>query len=317
LIVYGFIAVAVFVVTTPQVVLHLGEYRDFMMNQKSQWYDKAPDSMLAVLLEWFDSTSWAVGASVTVTSLFGLSVRGGAYRSSYSLPIAFVASYYLFWRGYLPPRFVIVVAPFLCIWSAAFFARLVQNKQKALRTLGVVLVTAVIVWSGATCVMGIMQRRLDSRTEASRYIDQHIPSGSRIGIATDHNYPWVHHNWRYPYIDFSRYEDTHFLQMPKYLVVTSLELEVMRAALRSENLLPEYRWNANANRQWYLSEPPDPAIFEFYEKLLAGETYDLITAFAPPIRLDIDGAAPTVYLFQTKESGVTGGRGPLMNANGR
>lgn len=300
LIVFVATSVAVFALSTPHVALDFGEYWTFMMNQKSNWYDKAPTTLAGVAYAWFDGTAMAAGIAVTITCVLGMFLTQKAHRQQIALLGLSVAVYYLFWRAYLPPRFVIVVVPFLCLWSAAFWSWSLDRPTRWIRRAGTAALALGIIWALLLCVGGIALGWLDSRNVASRYIAQHVPRDSTIGIATDHNDHWVHHNWRYPRIDFQTYHDTPFLERPEFLVVTSIELERMREALNSDKLLADDRWNPEFNREWYQNDPPAPEVFGFYRALLAGEIYDESAVFAPPFRLRIDSAPPDVLLFRRK-----------------
>jgi len=258
LLVFAGAAAAVFAITTPQVALDFGEFWEFMMTQKSNWYDKAPTTLSGIIAAWFDGTSLAVGILVTATFLIGLVMLAKSRPGETLLLGLCVGANYLFWRGYLPTRFVIVIAPLLCVFSAALWQRLLANSRVWVRHGSAVLLVVAVASSSVICVLGIAQRWLDARTVAARYIAEHVPPGSTIGIATDHNGHWAHHNWRYPRINFAMLSERNFLDDPEYIVVTSLELDRMRQALRSGHLLAGDRWDPRFNRQWYHDDPPAP-----------------------------------------------------------
>jgi len=296
---------AVFAVTTPHVVLDFGNFWDVMMQQKSTWYDKAPTTPTGILYQWFDATSLAAGLPVAITCLPGALCFGKGRRRKMALAGLCVVVYYLFWRGYLPPRFVTAVVPILCLFSAALWGWFMARDRQWVRRASFAFVAMAIVWSLAGSVMGVTQRWLDARTVASRYIDRNLPRGSRIGIATDHNDHWTHHRWRYPRIDFEVHRDAHFLQRPEYIIVTSRELKIMRKALKSDRLRPDNLWNPAFHSDWYLNDPPIPAIFAFYRELFAGQTYEEVAAFMPWPPMRIVGAAPDVHLYRRREGTIT------------
>lgn len=294
LMVFMISAAGLFSVTTPHVVLDLGEFWEFMMNQKSSWYDKAPTSVIGVLYTWYDATALATGIPVAITSLVGMVLLMKSRPYEALLLVLWVAANYLFWRGYLPARFVIIIVPVLCLMSAVLWSWLLESDDRRVRQGVKALLTIAIASSLVICVLGVTQRWLDARTVASRYIAANVPPESTIGMATDHNENWMHHNWRYPRIDRVL---THFLERPEFVVVTSLELDRMQEALRSDRLLEGNRWDPEFSREWYQDDPPSPEIFTFYQELFGGEAYAQVAQFTAPLRLRID-SAPDVFLFR-------------------
>lgn len=295
------IALVVFAITTPHVVLRLTEYVEFMRSQKTQWYDLAPWSPTAIARSWWQATSVCIGAPTSILAIAGI-VFSGMISKEYRVPLlAAIAANYLFWLATLQARFVLPVAPLLCLFAAIACDRLLAARQTVFVQAGRALLAIALLWSLVATALGVVQKATDPRIRAGQFIAEHVPAGASIGIATDHQEQWQHHKWRYPIIDFRRYRDVYFLDEPDYIVVTALELAVMRRALASPHLLADDVWHPSFGTEWYLGQPPSPAIFTFYRDLLAGTRYNLRATFTSTFDLPLDGACPAVFLYERKK----------------
>ena len=152
------------------------------------------------------------------------------------------------------------------------------------------------------CLAGIRNRWNDTRTQAARYIAETFKAGTPIGICTDSDaYLWSHHQWRYPRVDFEEFQERHFLARPEIVIVTSIERDQFEDALKSEKLLDGYLWDRRHARDWYQQKPPRPAVFEFYDDLIAGRSYVLLKEFHPTFRLLFVEGIPDVYVYRKRE----------------
>src|SRR5262249_23471877 len=122
-----------------------------------------------------------------------------------------------------------------------------------------------------------------------------------IGIAPDHNEHWVQHGWRYPPIDFKRFEQKSFLDRPAFIVCTSFEMDTMRRALASPKLSREFVWDSRYCSDWYLSDPPIPPVFEFFQELFAGDRYEPLASFRAIANVPFDGACREVFIYRLKQ----------------
>lgn len=295
------VAGLVFCVSSPQVVLDPQGYIDFMLQQKANWYDRPDPSPIAVLREWAWGTGACLGPVTACLSLCGLVLLRAPRRAAKLSCAGFVLGYYLFWQGYLPPRFVIFVAPLLCLFAGNLLDRLFDNSQPGLRGLGRGLFAIALSVSAGVTLCGIYERWTDARTEAAEFLQDRYSSGTRLGIATDSlRYNWRHHQWRYPPVDFKRYSETHFLDQPDVLVVTSFEIDVMRTALESEHLDADLQWDPARASDWYQNQPPTAEVFRFYRGLLEGSEYELVRRFEHFLPLSFGGIAPTVFVYERR-----------------
>jgi hypothetical protein len=289
----------VLILTTPQIALDLSGYLEFMAQQKLNWYDRVSEGT-GVMMHW--ATARAVGWPVEIAAALGL-VPFLRSRPRGWLPVAlFIVANYAFWQSYLMPRFVIPVAPLLCILAAVLWGTLLGHRRAPARYLGGLGVALTIGASLLACCTGAAHRLFDTRTAAAHYIADAVPRGATIGIALDHNKEAGHHFWRYPRLVSPDHRENSFLERPEYLIVTSFELETMVPALQSPALRPGYRWDPSQINGWYLHEPPAPEIFRFFDELLSGSTYVPLFNFEPVIRLESDFAPPTIHLYRRRDA---------------
>ncbi|MBI1315088.1 phospholipid carrier-dependent glycosyltransferase [bacterium] len=300
------VAGLVFAVSTPHVVLSFGEYLEFMQRQKLQWYDRSAPTIAETGAAWFHGASDTIGPIGTLYVVVLICVADWTKERRRLLwpTVLFVVGYFLFWRNYLPARFVAFVAPLLCVLAApgviAISRQMGQgDKSFERRTFGFIifLLLGPPVWqTGAET----LARWNDPRTESARFIHDEIPAGTSIGMATDSTeYTWRHHQWRYPRIDWTRYRETPFLDRPEVLVVSSIELDLMRDALQSEKLLDGFVWDERFRSDWYQLTPPSPEVFRFYDDLLHGRSYELIRRFSVPANPETGGLYPAVFVYRS------------------
>lgn len=297
----------VFAISTPHVLLSIGEYLEFMQRQKLQWYDRSTPTIAETLAAWFHAASDTIGPIGTLSAVVFVAVAARAQEQRRLLwPTAlFVVGYFLFWRNYLPARFVAFVAPLLCVLAApgvsAISQRLGHGEKKAERKVFaaiLLLFSGIPVWqTGAETVA----RLNDPRTEAAKSLHAEFPAGVRVGMATDSTeYTWRHHQWRYPRIDWSRYVETPFLDQPDVLVVSSIEIDLMRDALASDRLLDGFVWDARFHSDWYQLTPPSPDVFRFYDDLLSQRSYELVRRFNVPANPETGGLYPGVLVYRRR-----------------
>jgi hypothetical protein len=223
------------------------------------------------------------------------------HRRERTLLVLFIALTLGFWRGRTVPRFVIGFAPILCCFAARACARLMEQPHRMARALGVGLAAVSLGSSLYLCGSGIRIRLQDTRPLAARYIAETLAEGTTVGLASmteEH-----HHTWRYPAVNFSKFRETSFLDEPQILIVSSLDLDPIREALRSDKLLPGYRWDPAWNKRWYRYTPPSPRVFAFYDALLRGESpYVLERQWTPTVNVPIEFPPPTIWIYRKRAS---------------
>ncbi|WP_197439739.1 ArnT family glycosyltransferase [Calycomorphotria hydatis] len=301
------VAACVFAITTPHAALSLNEYLHFMQQQKSNWYDRSDTTATGPLLTWFYATASAAGYLAAILwpfSLYFLHVnqqKKSQRLISLSL-IGFVICYLAFWGSYLPARFVIFISPIICLLAGLVCGE-IERKRRHFGS-GLIIFSTLI--SASIYLCGAEQQWNDTRLKAARYLHHELPSGSTLGIAsnsTDHH--WAHHEWRYPWFDSTRYQDTPFWLYPEYLITTSYELDRFRDALDSPRLSSDFEWDPEFKGDWYQNTPPGPSVFRFYADLLAEKDYELIREYQPAIKITSDAASPGVFIYRHRSEATS------------
>lgn len=265
-----------FAVSTPHAVLSFDEYCEFMEIQKMDWYDRPTSDAVSVLKTWSAATIGAVGLPFAILSALGVPASLRKRSAELVAVLAFVCGYYIFWRAYLPVRFLLFVTPLFCILSAVTVRSIFSSRTVACHC----FVALLIAWSALGCTSGIWKRWHDPRADAARYVANCLSPGTSIGIAGESNHRhWTLHDWRYPPINFSVYKEMPFLDQPEVIVVSSIELRQFQNALASPKLRPDFTWQKGHESDWYECSPPSPEVFRFYDRLLTEEDYTLVAAF--------------------------------------
>jgi len=284
----------VFAISTPHVVLSMGEYLDAMKTQKRDWYDRVHLDLLTAVSTWFHTNVTAIGSIPFVLALTSPFLLTSPQRVMKWSIAGFCAIYFLFWGAYLPVRFTVTIAPLLCLLAASTAIWI----SGIWRPLAPILLGISCITSTIQCLTDIQNRRHDPRTVASQFIRDQIPDGTTLGIATDtRRHSWRHHQWRYPNVDFHRLQETHFLEHPEFLLVSSSDITLFEHALRSEKLLPDDTWHPRHAADWYEHSPPTPDVFQFYRELLNGKTYTVRQRFTIP-QSDQSEWIPGITLYQ-------------------
>ncbi len=300
------VAALTFAISTPHVVLSMDEYLEFMQRQKLQWYDRPSPTIAETLSAWFHSASDTIGPLGTLCLLVSIGVAPFVkeHRRIYWPVVLFVVGYFLFWKSYLPARFVAFTGPFLCVLAASGIIVISRQFRGAQKPAFVVLLTLLLIVPAWQVGAETLARLNDPRTEAARFVRNEFPAGTTIGVTTDSSeYTWRHHQWRYPQIDWTRYPEVPFLDGPEVLVASSIEVELMRDALQSEKLLAGYRWDERHRSDWYQLTPPSPEVFRFYEDLIHERSYRLISTFDVPSNPETGGLYPAVLIYRRSDAG--------------
>lgn len=296
------VAVTVFALSTPHVVLHPRAYLEFMAGQRLFYVDRYEQTPPAVALAWLRAMWIALTPPVALLALAGL-VTGRAAPASRRVEcgvLAFVAAQVLIWRGYLPPRFLLPLAPVLCAYAARALVLMSRAHAEALRRTGVALTALVPALSLAAVAGGIWTRWHDPRTSAARAIARLVPAGSTVGFATTGRAEaWTTHAWRYPVVDTIRHPLVAAQDGPAFLVVTGWTLDPMREALASGRLGPGDAWPDSLATFWYRYQVPAPEDFRFYARLLEGRSgYVPIGCWRPATPLPPEFSDQSVGLYR-------------------
>jgi hypothetical protein len=279
------VATVVLFITTPHMFLYPLEFLRCLANEKSVWYDPAQHELLATRARtalWGVQT--AVGTPLLIAFLGGdvLSLRRPA--SVASIALLAIAAYCGFWGGHLAPRYVIIIAPLLCVFAGFFYATLLESSLAAVRVTAASVLAVVLAYGLYLCAAGADMRLRDTRPTAEAYIDRAVPPGASIAIGSLYDSGRRQLAWRYPAVDFRKYRQLSVLDRPTFLVVTSYDVDDFERALHSPN------------RQ----KPPSPQLFTFYQALFHSNDsgYRVIADLVPVHRVSIEFAPPEVKIYQ-------------------
>jgi hypothetical protein len=257
---------AVFLVTTPGILLHpaafLASLR-FENARLSQDYLPAVDP--AVYGGQLVSLAQGMGWPLALAGLLGAAVALKR-RQPLALPwVLMLAVYAIYLNNAMLPRYLIPLMPVLAIFAAGLFISLVETKLVWIRTAGVVLTATVCLYTFGYALAGVVARYPDTRSQAARFIESRIPPGASIGLGNISD-EFVH-LWRYPQIDFDNYLKKDPLKKPEYIVLSSYDYESIRRTLASGMLDPDYTLPQEYARDWYRYQTPAPDFFRLNEDL--------------------------------------------------
>lgn len=298
---------ATYFVTNPQVILEPMKYAAFYAREKHDFVDRAKGPLWQMLRNSSASTFKAVGVPCAVLSFVGL-CSPGRKRLGYKIALAaFLIAYFAFWRWFLLPRYVITIAPLLCMFAAAACARAVDHGRMAVRVAGLATVAVVTLLSIGYCVLGIRDRLTDSRPLVSRYMNGNIPPGSTVGVCgLSEEYPWTSHPWRYPAVDGARFRLMDFLDNPEFILLLESDAARAEEELNSGKLSDGFVLPARYGREWYRYSPPSPRIFRFYHRLLIAKDsgYRLVASFPRKLRVPLEFPSPGIRIYRFEGSTI-------------
>lgn len=307
LLAYCVTAVVVFAIFHPHLVLDPEKYYITFLDAKFYWFDRSETTLARMLIRWMTATSTAIGWPVLLAAFVGVFLPSRSRLYSFMLVVV-IGLYYGLWRSYLPARFLITVAPLLCLFAANTCGRLLAQEKPWFRSCGIICLVVVLTQSLYLCASGIFLRYSETRTLAARYLAENVERGTTIGLsAVSEKYPWHHHAWRYPLIDLSKYREVSFLNEPEVVVVSSYDLTQIEEALSSKALLSGYEWDSRYNKDWYRYSPPSPRMFRFYADLLSGESskYVLAKRFAVRINVPLEFPPPETRIYYKRKEVIS------------
>lgn len=283
--VYVGVASVVLFVTTPHMFLHPVEFLTCLQREKASWYDPSQHASFvsrACAALW--NTQMAVGIPLIVAFLGGLVLSIRRPSAIKATALAALALYCAFWGGHLVPRYVIVIAPLLCVFAADFYAVLLESSRAAVRIAAIAVLAAVLAVCFFDCAAAVDMRLHDTRPRAGAFVARAIPPGESIGVVSSYG-PAQRLGWRYPPIDFRRYRQLSALDQPSFLILTSYDAEDFERTRRS-------------------SHPPPPRLLAFYDALQNPNRigYRLIADFAPAHRVPIEFPPPDIRIYQLTAS---------------
>jgi len=296
-------ALVVFLITTPGIWLKFNSFiKAFEWEQSRLAQSDLPIYNPLVWKNMFDSLITSIGLPLAILSCIGILInlfRPGAFATAAT---ALVILYLGFFGDALVPRYFIMISPILAIFSARALLFYYPWTKPSHRIVNIIVISLVVLQAFLYTLSGAISRYPDSRTITSQYITKEIPAGSEIGIAyTSPEYDWDYHKWRYPYVDYDRFEQVDFLEFPDYLVVSSYDSNQIKDTLQSGILFEGYEFPSVYDNQWYRNSPPSPEIFAFYDQLYFAEDspYELVYEVSPyNPDSPIEFPSPTIEIFK-------------------
>ena len=131
---------------------------------------------------------WPLGAGwpLTILFIFGLSYSLWKIDHQKGLILLWIGIYFYVVGGFhaKPIRYLLPLLPFLALLSADFCVWFIRSSQFVrVRKLAIWICAAVFVYSTTYGIaFASLYTREDSRIQAARWIDKHIPANSRIGV---------------------------------------------------------------------------------------------------------------------------------------
>jgi MFS family permease len=307
----------VFSVFHPHLFLAPERYLRFYEEEKSYWMDPHRGQWAAIPGRLLLATVKAGGWWLPPLAAIGALLARRRWRAYQLALIGFVLVYYGIWRWYVAPRYLIPLLPLLCLWAALACARLMEDRRPWLTRAGQGLLAACVLTSLAACLAGLWARFHDTRPPAARYLAETLRPGTTVGFSSvSEVYPWTRHRWRFPTVDLIRVREVPLTEQPEVVITSSHELGQMAAALRSEHLLPGYHWDPAFTSIWYRHEAPSPALFRFYEALLADDgPYVLERRFRARTLVPLEVPPPEIRIYR-KRSGAEESALPRPDAGG-
>lgn len=301
LISYILIAIVVFIVFHPHIFLDLKKYIAFYLREKHDWVDRARGSIFQLFSIWGKNTVKSLGIFVSIFALIGAVLPGRKNLNFKLMFLLFIVLYYGFWRWLLATRYIIAVAPIMCIFAANACMLCFYKKNILLRTVSMVMITVALVYSLYCCVSGISLRLNDTRPLVSKFIAENVPKGTTLGISSvSEKYNWRTHPWRYPKINFKQYRMVNFLSEPDIVVLSSYDYEPILKTLKSGKLLKNYVLPKEYHKDWYRYSAPSPRIFKFYDDLLIKKSkkYFLLKIFRSNVNVPLEFPPPEIRIYK-------------------
>lgn len=300
LLTYVIVAFFVFFLSNPHIFINPAKYITFFLEAKHNWLDRTQTSIVNMLGIWGKRTVVSVGLPVTGLAIFGALIPGRSNLRYKAMLLILLVSYYGFWRWMILPRYIITIAPLICIFAGNACYYLMCRKMVVFKVIGMGMLLISVGFSAYLCISGILLRLNDTRPRAAEYISKTIPDGTSIGIAyTSEKYKWKWHSWRYPKVNFKRYKEVPFLDKPDIIILSSEDFEHILKTLNSDKFKSKYVLDKSYYKEWYNYSPPTPKIFRFYDELFNSKNskYNLLKIFKIDVNVPIEFPPPEIRIY--------------------
>jgi len=286
-------------VTNPQVFLAFDDYVAWWAQEYAQVHSRFVGSLVELARRWIEQTRHAVGIPVAILAPVGAALAGRTRRLEKRVLVLLVLVYYGVLSWSLIARYVITVAPILCLFAARGAWVAVRRERPWSRAVGIVAVAIGVITGLHACLAGTWLRWNDTRPAAARFIVETVPANATVGLAAAAEERSARtHRWQYPAVDFDRYRETAPLDRPEILVFSSADYRKVLDTLSTGKLGPEYELPAEYAREWFRYVAPSPDAFRLYEDVLVREEgYHLLKAFRRRVTVPLEFPPPEIRIY--------------------
>lgn len=303
--------VVTFLLTNPAVVLRPAALRDSVLFEMDRAATDGRDlRTVSALLATFDLATWwnvwgnigerVLGMPLAFVSLLGLLYSIARSSKALTLVWVFVMGYSLVMGQETDGRYTIILVPSLCVLASGILASL----RRHLGLSGRLLVVAVATYSlGFTGLALVSRLQPDPRTQAARYLYEHVPLGSSISIqggGVDRRGTWL-----WPSLSRERYAVMALPYLADYVILNGRDLSKMREALQSPDLASGTP-NSVATEFWFPDDIPSLTLLSFYDDVLRDEGrengYRLLASFSSRPYVYLSFAAPDIVILESTVS---------------
>jgi hypothetical protein len=305
LVTYWAIVGVLFFMFNPHVLINPLKYIIFFVSNKAVWIDAVKVPFAEMLLIWAKQIAKCVGFPIALLALGGILVPGKKHLRYKAMMIFFMLGYLLIWRWLLPVRYVIFIAPLVCMFAAHLCILIFEREHKVFKYIGTACIVITLGYSVYLCLNGIYLRFADTRPPAGKYIAERIPPGSSIGLsAVSEKYTWKTHRWRYPRVDSQKHIIINFLERPDYLIMSSYDFNPIIKTLKSGKLSADYELDRSYHKEWYRLSAPSPEIFRFYDDLFIKKNseYALIKKFNINVNVPVEFPPPEIRIYKRQKN---------------
>jgi hypothetical protein len=267
----GAVAVGAFLITNPQVFDNWQKNLEYARIEKEDWFDRLrPDSFAGIVAMAWQGLTGAMGTAVPAMALAGLFlVRGPGARYFLALGLLLVA-YVAGLQHFLQTRYVIFIAPVVCLFAARTLDRIMEGRATQIRGAVIAGVVALSLHSAFVTQQGNLERLTDPRVDAARFIAEEFPAGTRVAFSmVSEEYEWTH-NWWYPKLSNPEHERVTLFESPDLFVTVSSDLREIENAMSSGYLSESGAWDQAGNWMFYRYSAPTERLFAYWKDFLAG-----------------------------------------------
>jgi len=235
----------------------------------------------------FDIALWGIAFRnllITAGLPLGLVLAAGIFYTSGSdiSKYAFwcmLMGYFLYFRGGILLRYMVSLLPLFVFFSAVMIMDV--YKKILFKKFFLAIMSVIAACSLFYTLSCIYLRINDTRTQAACFVNSNFASGTRIFFSNAAAHPWYYHGWRYPNVDFQKYNYADNPEEADILIFSSYDYAGIKEALDKGLISNDYRDITVPDLSWRLFYLPPPGIVRFYDNVLNNKTktYYLLNSF--------------------------------------